>query len=366
MRHLLPLALALLALLLLPSHDMYLKPDNYHLFPRSLATIHLFNGTYEASENTIDRDRMVDVSIVGRGERTAIPNGQWSEVDLATVLTFKTGEPGTYVAGVSTAPRDFTQTAEAFNRYLAHDGITDALDARKADGTLNDPATERYSKHVKTIFQVGQEMTDDYATPLGYPLEFIPNANPYTLPVGENLSVRLLRAGRPLTNELVYVDYDDGHDHAHADHDHDEHADHDEDADHTHTKGTPYRTDASGDITFPVTAAGIWHLRTIHLVPSTEDSLTHESNWATLTFAVGGPQQPGHAHGNGHDHDHGAGHAHGDHDHPHGDHDHDHGPGGHAHEHVDEGVIGLPGYVWWGGSFVFVAGLFAYFNRQRD
>ena len=36
-----------------------------------------------------------------------------------------------------------------------------------------------------------------------------------------------------------------------------EDADHDEDTDHTHTKGTPYRTDASGNITFPVTAAGV-------------------------------------------------------------------------------------------------------------
>ena len=360
MRYLYP-TLGLLAAILFWSHDMYLKPDGYYLDSGTFATIQLYNGTYEESENTIDRNRMADVSLVGGGERTAVPLGQWSEVGNATVLNFKSGEPGTWVAGVSTKARDFTQTPEAFNRYLAHDGVTDMLEAREKNGTMNDPATERYSKHVKTIFQVGDDTSDDYAVNLGYPIEFVPNANPYDLSVGEKLSVRLFRDGAPLTGELVYVDHDDGHGHSHGEDDHS----HDEGDDHTHTKGTPYRTDEAGDVEFAVTAPGVWHLRTIHMKTSTEDSLTHESNWATLTFAVAGQasQAAAHSHGaDGHSHDgeHGHDHGPGGHSHDHGD-----GAGAHTHEHVDEGVMGLPGYVWWGGSLVFVAGLFFYFNRRQ-
>jgi hypothetical protein len=39
-------------------------------------------------------------------------------------------------------------------------------------------------------------------------------------------------------------------------------------------------------------AKGTWYLRTIHLVHSEEKGLTHESNWATLSFAIG----EGHSH----------------------------------------------------------------------
>ena len=350
------LLLPVLALLLFCSHDMYLKPDGYFLPAGTFATIRLHNGTYAESENTIDRSRMTDVSLVGNGRRTAVPAGRWMEVGNATVLNFKTGAPGTWVAGVSTRSRDFTLTAEAFNRYLAHDGVTGELGLRKADGTLNDEARERYSKHVKSIFQVGEERSSDYATVLGYPIEFVPVNNPYDLAVGEEMSVRLLFRGEPLADEMVYVDHDNGssaHDHQDG-----EHA-HDESEDHTHTKGTPYRTDTAGLVRFTAEAPGIWHLRTIRMERMNEDSLTHESNWATLTFAV---EQDLSTLATAHHHAAG-GHTHADGTvHDHGDGAHAHGPEDHA--HADEGVAGLPAPLWWGGSLLLVTGLFFYFNRK--
>ena len=100
------------------------------------------------------------------------------------------------------------------------------------------------------------------------------------------------------------------------------------------------RTDASGMLAVPVTHDGVWHMRTIHLVTTDgAPGLTHESNWATLTFEVA------HAHAHGHDHDH----THGAHSHTHDEgHDHDHG---------------IPSYVYWLGSLLVIGGLFAYFNR---
>ena len=45
----------MLALVLLCSHDLYLKMDSYFLQPNQEATISLYNGTFEKSENLILR-----------------------------------------------------------------------------------------------------------------------------------------------------------------------------------------------------------------------------------------------------------------------------------------------------------------------
>ena len=275
------------ALILFSSHDMYLKLDTYFLQPNTPATIKLFNGTFDKSENVIDRNRMIDVSIVGNGIRERIDSTLWSERDSMTLLNFKTGVAGTYVAGLSTHARNLAMDADSFNDYLAHDGVTDMLEWRTANNTLDQAANEKYSKHVKTIFQVGDKRTDDWKVNLGYPIEFIPLSNPYELEEGDTLRVKLIRNGRPLINQLITIDSKTTH--SHGPHQEETSHSHDHDSDdggHHHHGSVQVRTDRNGELSVALTNSGIWYLRTIHLVESNEGDLTHESNWATLTFEV--------------------------------------------------------------------------------
>jgi len=251
--------LVLIAFVLFSSHDMFLKLDTYFLPPDTSASIELFNGTFDKSENIIDRNRMIDISLVGNGERTAVKKNQWSEKDSATVLNFRTGKAGTWVAGISTAPRTIEMAADDFNNYLEHDGITDMLEQRRENEKLENDAVEQYAKHVKAIFQIGTTKTEDWKTALGYPVEFIPQNNPYELNTGDELKVQLLREGEPLADQLVYADYratgdghshetglEEGHSHEEGqqhehnedtpekDHEHDHEHGHGESADHSH------------------------------------------------------------------------------------------------------------------------------------
>ncbi len=284
MKKLIPL---LIAILIFSSHDMYLKLDTYFLSPNSQAKIKLFNGTFDKSENVIDRDRMIDVSIVGNGVRERIDSTLWTEKDSMTLLNFKIGAPGTYVAGLSTFARNLAMDAQAFNDYLAHDGVTDMLEWRKSNNALDQNANEKYSKHVKTIFQVGDKRTNDWSVNLGYPIEFIPLSNPYNLEEGDTLNVRLLRSGRPLANQLITIDSESTHSHTSSDTEANHGHDHDTmDGGHHHQGSIQTRTNSHGELSVVLTHSGIWYLRTIHLVESNEGDLTHESNWATLTFEV--------------------------------------------------------------------------------
>ncbi|WGK64692.1 DUF4198 domain-containing protein [Croceiramulus getboli] len=316
---------------------MYLKLNQYFLDPESESIIALYNGTFDQSENVIARDRMLDVSLVGEGQRFSVDSTQWYEENAITYLRFKSGKSGTWVAGVSTAPRNIALDANAFNKYLEHDGVLDLLAERKQQNLMEEDAVERYSKHVKTIFQVGEQRTDSWNTILDYPIEFVPQENPYDLHPGHALKVQLLYDGKPLENQLVYVGHDpkvDQHEHEHAHgettHTHEDTSSRQAGEDeHTHDELSSLRTDEEGIVTVDIQTAGVYYLRTIHMTALEDQELTHESNWATLTFAVG------------------SGHS------------HEHSESSHSHEED-----GIPSYVFWVGSLLLIGVLFFFFRKK--
>ncbi len=271
------------ALFILCSHDMFLKMDSFFVEAGQPAKILLYNGTFDQSDNVITRDRMIDVTLVGNGKRQMLDTSMWTEDGNTTVLNFTSGDPGTWVAGVSTRARNIELSAEDFNNYLEHDGVLDMLELRRGNGTIDSNAVEKYSKHVKALFQVGEVKTEDWKTPLGYPIEFVPRSNPYDLYIGDVLEVQLLRDGRPLGNQLVYSGFAGGG-HSHS---HDEESEGSGDEAHHHDE-VETRTDENGLAAIKLNHGGQWYLRTIHMESIDEPGLTHESNWATLTFEVAG------------------------------------------------------------------------------
>ena len=268
------LAVLLLALLSLEAHahDTFLKFEDYFLSPASEATVLLINGTFTTSENNVALERFQDARITGPGDVHHQPkDDQWQLTDTLNELTFMTGTPGTYLIGASIKPRVYEQTAEAFNGYLEHDGVLDTLEARRSSGELDQPVAEKYAKHVKALFQVGDQRTDNFDDVYGYPVEIVPKVNPYTLSVGETLPVLVLSDGQPLGDQLVYA--------SHAD------------FKTVDESGQPMeaistRTDAWGLAHINLSSKGRWYVRLIHMVRSGEVGLDYESNWATLTFEV--------------------------------------------------------------------------------
>lgn len=313
------------AIIVLSSHDLYIKMETYFLQSNQEATLSLYNGTFEKSENTIALDRILDASIVAHNKKRAITSEQWKDHDSTiTQISFNTGETGTYVVGVSTKARSFKQSATDFNMYLKHDGVLDMLDQRFKDGELDQDAIESYEKHVKAIYQVGDLKTNDWNTVLGYPLEFVPLSNPYEKYSDEKLDVKLLLEGKPLQNQLVYADHiSTAHSHSHHEHGHD----HKHENDHTHTNGQQLRTNSEGVITVNLSGDGIYYLRTIYMEKlSDNDTLTHQSKWSTLSFEV----------------------------------THQHGVATHTHEHEE----GIPTWIFVVSSFVIIGILFMFFRKK--
>jgi hypothetical protein len=248
------------------AHDLFLKFDSYFLPPHSKATVRLLNGLFDSSENAVARDRLLDVSIVTPdGKRLNPPATDWRDEEHTAALSFQTGGAGTYVAGVSTKPRELELAAPSFNDYLRHDGLPDTLAERRRSKQLNQAARERYSKHVKAIFQAGDKRSDNFKTALGYPVEIIPQQNPYDLKVGGTLEVLCVKDGQPIANQFVMAGREAN----------------------KRVAALPgVRSDAQGIARIKLAGQGKWFVKFIHMTRLNEPKLDYESKWASLTFEI--------------------------------------------------------------------------------
>lgn len=269
----------LLAATALEAHDLFLRLDTFFVRPESTARIRVLNGTFSSSENAVARNRLADISVVGPAGRIRLDTTLWQATGDTSRLSVPIGDPGTYVVGASTLPREITLEAKDFNAYLEEDGIPDVLAARRRDGELGAKATERYSKHVKALLQAGTRRSAEFNRVLGYPAELVPLNNPYLSRAGGWLRVEALVDGKPVANQLVVAG------------------------------GRPprggrlaerrVRTGSDGVARIRITDRGQWYVKFISMTRFTGDRTSHppgtppgspapdyESKWATLTFEI--------------------------------------------------------------------------------
>jgi uncharacterized GH25 family protein len=253
------------------AHEMFLRSKESFLTPKSDQVIRLINGTFDKSDNSISRDRMADVRIVANGKAVHPEESSWYDDENSSYLNWQSTEEGTYVIGVSTHPRVITMSPDDFMAYLRHDGVLDTLKVFKKENKLAE-VQERYSKHIRSIVQVGNKRTPDHKTKLGYPVEIIPDQNPYELRFGHKMSFQVLFKGKPAANQPVRASYEGFHGH---------------DASGGHINSYDLRTDADGRASFLLNNKALWYISLIHMEEKPDDpDVDYESNWATLTFEV--------------------------------------------------------------------------------
>jgi uncharacterized GH25 family protein len=263
------LGFALVLALMLPvfGHDLFLKLDNFFVNVNDKISIKILNGSFQESEGAVNFARLKDVSVVSpKGARTNPKEADFTKDDKTSFLNLEAKEEGNYVAGLSTMTREIDLKAKDFNEYLTEDGIPDTLAERKRKKELTKDVRERYSKHVKIIFQAGEKQSDNYKTALGYPVEIVPVTNPYTLKSGETFEFQCLKDGKPLANQFVMTGFEDKNGKIVA--------------------SENVRTDKNGFAKIKLGAAGLWYVKFINMTPIKDPKINYESKWATLTFEL--------------------------------------------------------------------------------
>jgi uncharacterized GH25 family protein len=248
------------------AHDMFFRLAHYFVSPGDRVRAPLLNGTFSRSMNSIKWNRVADLSVTSPAGRAAQDSTRWDTKSDTSWLSFATGKPGTYVIGLSTRTAELDETGKDFNEYLRTDGVPDVLAARTKAGELGKAVRERYSKHVKAVLQVGEARSGEWATVLGYPAELVPLSNPADLRKGDELALRCLVDGKPMSGQFVlYGGRGPGE---------------------TRIEGRSARSGGDGVVRVKFDRPGVWYVKFIRMVPVTEGQVSYESKWATITFEV--------------------------------------------------------------------------------
>ena len=248
------------------AHDLFLKLDSFFVSVNDKVAIKILNGSFMSSDGAVRFQRLADLSVVSpSGIRFKPKETEFTTDEKTSYLNLQPTESGNYLVGLSTMPREIDLEGKSFNEYLTEDGIPDTLAERERDKELEKNVRERYSKHVKTLFQVGNKQTSNYKQVLGYPVEIVPRNNPYRLKKGDTFEFLCLKDGRPLANQYVMTGYDDG----------------------TNLRiGVNIRTDKKGIGRVVLNGSGKWYVKFIQMTKLNDPKINYESKWATFTFEI--------------------------------------------------------------------------------
>ena len=253
------------------AHDFWIQPQQFWPATNTASpmTLQVGHGPY----------RQRSPIPVGRVTRFFAVGPRGAAVDLRSGLhpggaaedgVLRLPGAGVYVVVLQTDDRAQSHLpAIRFNDYLAAEGLTPALEARRRDHRTDADGSERYSRQAKALVRQGPGDASQVTRPVGLPLEIVPEANPYATPRAASLPVRVLYEGRPLAGALVKLTNlaDDA------------------------TPLETRRTDAAGRAVFTMPQAGAWLLNVIWTkpLPRTEET-DFETVFSSLSF--GFPSAP--------------------------------------------------------------------------
>lgn len=267
----------------LAAHDFWLVPNAFQVSPGgAVEVLGQTSSRFPTSESAVAVDRVADARLLGASSESAVTALDVTGKSLR--LRARPEAAGQYVVAASLHWRAVRESAESFRRYLRLEGAPAALEQIEREGLLagRDSITRRYAKYAKTLVQVGRGGAHAFARRAGHPLEFLPASNPLAARPGDTLVFSLTFGGKPLAGVKVHASAVDWAPPASM-------------AAPKVTAGDVELVSAAdGTIRVPVSAAGLWNLRTIHVARSPAGvQADWDAYWATLVFLVPGAEQEG-------------------------------------------------------------------------
>ncbi|HEY0687042.1 MAG TPA: DUF4198 domain-containing protein [Steroidobacter sp.] len=250
------------------AHDFWIQPQQYWSQPDAAIPITLQVGHgSERQRSQIRSNRIASLFAVA-------PDGTMEDMRASLRLRGLQDDghlhfsvPGTYLVVLQTDDRGRSALpAHRFNEYARAEGLTGALEQRERTGQMSSQAAESYRRVSKAIVQVGAVEMNRQAhvtTPLGLPLEIVPERSPYAEPLAGELPVRVFFEGQPLAGALVKLTQ----------------------LEHDAAPVEMRRTDSSGRASFSARGRGAWLLNVVWTKPAAASAeVDFETTFSSLSF----------------------------------------------------------------------------------
>ena len=241
------------------AHDTWLLPARFDLPAGGRIELDLTSGMgFPAPESSVQPNRLATTGSRIAGRTVPLDAGNPDK----TALRFSVRTRGTGVAAlwIATRPRTLSLTPTEVQEYLREIGAAEEVESR---WRRQQRWRETYVKLAKTYVRVGPPTADQsWREPVGLQLEIVPLADPTTLLVGSELSVQVLRDGKPWPRFSVSA------------------------LPSATIEPIMRRTDGEGRAVFALDRPGPWLLRGTVIEPSSSPDADWQSLFTTLTVRV--------------------------------------------------------------------------------
>lgn len=254
------------------AHEFWLVPDAFQITTGGMLQVRGQNGMkFPISESAVAAERIVDARLISAdGEAKLI---DLSKLGTSLVIRGTPRRVGQHIVAVRLASQTVRVSTANFKLTLEAEGAPEVAARFEREGRFSktDSLTRRHAKYAKTMVEVGQGGARAFSITTGYQLEFVPLSDPSALRAGDTLAIRLLYAGHGLPSMHLRAGIAvDTMSKAPA------------------TEDLVLRTDADGIVRVPLVRAGLWNVRTIHVVPADMGpGADWDMHFTTLVFKVG-------------------------------------------------------------------------------
>lgn len=245
------------------AHDFWLVPDAFAV-PASgeIVVKGQTSSAFPTTLSAVTPDRVTAARVIGAADEERITALSTHENSL--VLRHRPKTPGQKIVAVAVGWRHVKETAESFRKYLVAEGAEDALARYDRSGQLpKSDIVRRYAKYGKTVVEVGSGPRA-FDRLVGHPLELVPLSDPGAAAPGL-VRMRLMFQGKPLAGARLHAGK----------------------APASGQKETELSltTSTEGIIDVPA-SAGLWNVRTIHVVPAPAGADAQwDVHWATFVYS---------------------------------------------------------------------------------
>jgi len=256
--------LVLAAITFVQAHEFWMQPDKFVYIPGEKLVV-----GFKVGENFMGEPWNLKVNRIATLElrQLAKSTSLLSLVSDTTkkgeiVIPLTTG--GTHMVLLQSKNAFIELEGEKFNDYLKEDGLDDIYALRQKTNTLNAPSRESYARYSKLLVQVGSHTDETFKWVAGFPIEIIPERNPYDLKRGDPVRFKILFEGKPLFGAKVRVwnRFDN------------------------RTTIQNIYTEKNGMIETRVSNPGRWMVSVVKMVPSKKEGADWQSYWGSLVFGV--------------------------------------------------------------------------------
>lgn len=242
------------------AHEFWIEPETHRTEPEAVVRVGLRLGERFLGEVFRRDDALIDKFVsAGPESEQRIVGRSGAPISFARFDT-----PGLYVLGYRSRRTHHEMDAARFEAYLKEEGLGAIIPQRAKLNESSKRGREVFSRCAKSLVLAGTSHKDGYNRKLGFPLEIVPESNPFTLKPGAKLPVRILFNGKPLKGaKVVAVNK------------------------RAPTKLRTALSDKDGLVHFELPCDGAWMITTIHMirVPDLAEA-DWESFWASLTFEI--------------------------------------------------------------------------------